>query len=150
MRPTILVLVVLAIFFVALALAPAANARPQGWYPGLGAGWATLGSVNYALAASAGLQQSKVDFSLHWHVASASSVPELRLGTHALSHYIPEAFGPSVLSQPLQLNRRFARLLNFDSSKRDDTVNGFGVSPAFVTREAWPPCNRWAAIDLGS
>jgi hypothetical protein len=147
MRPTILVLVVLAIFFVALALAPAANARPQGWYPGLGAGWTTLGSVNYALAALAVPQQRTLDFSLRSFVASASSVPELKLGTRALSRYIPEALGPPALSQPPQLNRRFERLFDFDSSKLDEIVNGFEGSAAFAAREAWAPCNRLAAID---
>ena len=150
MRPTILVLVVLAIFFVALALAPAANARPQAWYPGLGAGWITLGLVNYALAAPAGPQQSKADFCRRWQVASPSSAPELKLGTCALSRYIPEAFGPPTLSQPPQLNRPFGRLLNFDGFKLDDTINGFEDSAAVVTREAGAACNRRAAIDLGS
>jgi hypothetical protein len=164
MRLTILVLVVLAIFFVALALAPAANARAQGWYLGLGAGWNSLGSVNYALAAPAGPQLSKVDFgdsgefgtsvgyrpanpgvkhinsaliSLRWYVASASSVPGPKLGT-------------SALSQPSQLNRRFAQFINFDDSRLDEAVTGFEEVPMFVTREAWEPCNRRVAIDLGS
>jgi hypothetical protein len=150
MRPTILVLVVLAIFFVALALAPAKNARPQGWYLGLGGGWTTLGSVNYALAALAVPRQSKVEFSLRGHPAFASSVPELKLGTSALSHYIPGPSGPPMLSQHSQLNRRFAQFINFGSSKPDETVQGFEDSTVFATREAWRPCNRRAAIDLGS
>jgi hypothetical protein len=55
-----------------------------------------------------------------------------------------------MLSHPPQLNRRFARLFNFGSSKPDDTVNRFEDLPAFVTREELASCNRQAAIDLGS
>jgi hypothetical protein len=91
-----------------------------------------------------------VDFNLRRDVTSASSVPDLKLGTHALSHYIPVTFGPPKLSQPSQLNRHLARLFNSDSSKLDDAVNGFEDSQAFVTREGWARCNRLAAIDLGS
>jgi hypothetical protein len=167
MRPTILVLVVLAIFFVALALAPATNARPQGWYLGLGGGWTTLGSVNYALAALAASQQSNVNFGdsreygmfaghrlsvppRRWYVTSALSAPGPKLGTSALSHYISGPSGPPMLSRTSQLNRHFAQIFDFESFKPDDPVKHVEDSFVFPTRNAWVPCNRQATIDLGS
>ena len=58
MRSTLLAFVALA----ELALPMAANAHPQGWYLGLGGGWTSLASVNYAIAPPAAPLQSKVDF----------------------------------------------------------------------------------------
>ena len=58
MRSTLLVSVTLA----ALAPPTAANALPGGWYLGLGGGWTSLASVNYAIVPPASPLQSKVDF----------------------------------------------------------------------------------------
>ncbi|HKU53782.1 MAG TPA: outer membrane beta-barrel protein, partial [Rhizomicrobium sp.] len=58
MRSTLLVFVTLA----ALALPTAANAHPEGWYLGIGGGWTSLASVNYAFVPPAPPLQSKVDF----------------------------------------------------------------------------------------
>lgn len=58
MRLTLLVFVTLT----AMALPTAANARPEGWYLGIGGGWTSLASVNYAIAPPAPPLHSKVDF----------------------------------------------------------------------------------------
>ena len=89
-----LITLVLAIF-AALTLPPAADARSPGWYFGLEAGWATLGSVDSVLPPSPGPQQGKAGFG---SPSSASPIP------------------PQLSS----LTRIFAVFFELDSSRLDD------------------------------